>query len=919
MLVVRVGNVYSQIFGDVPERVDNILKRDLSFYKKDYVHTYAYKQGKWDGRVRLYQSGAPFYTGLLGGAVERLKQNSVPFQITDLRNRTENNCPEINWDPPDGYEERPYQDTAVEESISCTRGIMDIATGGGKTVMVADLLGRIRVKPFLFYVQSRDLMRQAMDTLRDYLHCDIGQIGDKKIEIRDVNVVMQQLAVRALHLDDQFDARAYKYDEVDLWDDDEVMPEGDMRQVADLIRNARGLYFDECIRGDSVVTTEYGLQTIEQAFLQKSRYVQTCDGNRIVMRPIRNWWKHKGRATIDISVSSGEVLSCTKNHMVLTRSGWVEAGKLKVGDQVLSASVAVEHGLKGINMAALDGMFSDISLGHEDAQGNNGALFSTTISMEPQGAPADVGKAWDSNTRHSINSSMPKEAGAITSLLSGMTSRESGASTTSLQLPKKHRQSLAPVLAIPPSFSRTIGPRTADYRQTTGFASRNGSVTRPTFCSDMGCDGGGVIILDTEKSGHQCIRDACQHLPKYTTPCTSRMSKWLRGMCLNESERLDLPGGSVMTGRSTGGICSYTQNPFRLANMRLSKSGLLTKVSEVRFAPTEPKGRTSCCCTKIACARSGNALSSTSQPACCTRWVTVTAVQESGCADVFDIEVEDLHCFFANGILVHNCHHTASATCKDVLSASERAYWRYGGTATVEREDGEDLFIQALFGRKIVEIPAAYLVKNGYLVRAGVFFVPVVTTGLQSDHYGTVYKHAVVNNEEVANTVAETSMYMASLGYANLILVTQISHGKKLQKLIPGSVFLTGKDTSKKRKSAIDDVRNGDLNILIATSLADEGLDIKRLTAVHMVGSGASITRVPQRIGRVMRPFPNKNLAIAIYYHYVTEFLSKHGNRVKRMLNHNLAYDYVQCECPGDLKGKLLQYINRHESLFDCF
>lgn len=654
MLVVTVGNVYSQIFGEMPERIHEILGRDLSFYRDGYVHTYAYKEGRWDGRVRLYQPGKPFYTGLLGSALDRLKQNGISFRVKDVRERVEGNCPEIRWDPPEGYEERPYQDDAVTKSVEVTRGLLDIATGGGKTVVVADIIGRIRVKPFLFYVQSRDLMHQAIDTLQDYLHIHVGQIGDRKIDIRDVNVVMQQLAVRSLHLDEQFNANAYKYDEIDLWDEEEILPDTDMQRVAALIKEARGLYFDECVAGSSEITTEHGSQTMLQGFASRSEFVKTRDENKTVMRRIVKWWKHERRSVVTVYTRSGKSLTCTSDHTILTKSGWKRVRDMKIGEKVLVANAGVE------------------------------------------------------------------------------------------------------------------GQEGADY------------------------------------------------------------------------------------------ICSI-------------------------------------------------------------KWDVVVAIEETGVADVFDIEVEGVHCFFANEFLVHNCHHAASATCKDVLSASERAYWRYGGTATLEREDGEDLFIQALFGRKIVEVPAEYLVKAGYLVPAGVFFVPVTTQGLQSEHYGTVYKHAVVNNDEVAAMVADTAQYMASLGYSNLILVTQINHGKRLKKLIPNSEFLTGKDTSTKRKRVINEVRDGHLKILIATSLADEGLDIKCLTAVHMVGSGASITRVPQRIGRVMRPFPSKNFAVAIYYHYVTQFLSRHGNRVKRMLNHNKAYDYIQCDGVSSLKPKLLQYVNQHTSLFGGF
>jgi superfamily II DNA or RNA helicase len=49
--------------------------------------------------------------------------------------------------------------------------------------------------------------------------------------------------------------------------------------------------------------------------------------------------------------------------------------------------------------------------------------------------------------------------------------------------------------------------------------------------------------------------------------------------------------------------------------------------------------------------------------------------------------------------------------------------------------------------------------------------------------------------------------------------------------------------------------------------LADEGLDVPTLTAVHMVAPARAAARVEQRVGRIMRPAPGK--VQPVIYDYV--------------------------------------------------
>ena len=106
--------------------------------------------------------------------------------------------------------------------------------------------------------------------------------------------------------------------------------------------------------------------------------------------------------------------------------------------------------------------------------------------------------------------------------------------------------------------------------------------------------------------------------------------------------------------------------------------------------------------------------------------------------------------------------------------------------------------------------------------------------------------------------------------------------------------------------------------VIIATSLADEGLDIENLDVVHMVGAGASVTRVPQRIGRVVRlsPKTKKRYGMAFYYHYCTEYLYQHGFKAKRLVAAEPELEVIQTADLKDAWAELIRFMNRKESLF---
>jgi len=281
----------------------------------------------------------------------------------------------------------------------------------------------------------------------------------------------------------------------------------------------------------------------------------------------------------------------------------------------------------------------------------------------------------------------------------------------------------------------------------------------------------------------------------------------------------------------------------------------------------------------------------------------IVSIEAVGDERVYDISVEKDHCFFGNGILVHNCHHASSKMCVDVMAASPNAYWRFGGTATPYREDNAEIVLQGLFGRKIVDISASYLIDKGYLLTPYILFDKIHHEDVPNQ-YAAVYSHCVTKNEEFHEHVAKTANHLISRGLSTLILVQHYAHGEALKKLIPNTPFVTGKMSGKKRKQCIQDLRDKKIMCMIATTLADEGLDIPTLDAALLAGGGASSTRVNQRVGRTLRPdrsseFPRKKSIVVVYDHKA-RFLDNQTRKVRKLLKAEKKFNLINSS-GGDL------------------
>ena len=234
----------------------------------------------------------------------------------------------------------------------------------------------------------------------------------------------------------------------------------------------------------------------------------------------------------------------------------------------------------------------------------------------------------------------------------------------------------------------------------------------------------------------------------------------------------------------------------------------------------------------------------------------------------------------AEVVFFDECHHVPADTCFRVAMNTDLARYRYGLSATPYRADRQDMVIEAALGPKVAVFNASYLIERDYLVPPRVEFIHIPGKNIPEDRgYSDVYQSQIINNRKRNGIIARKAKELCGQGVSVLILVNQIKHGEILNDMIPDSVFVQGSDSAAKRKKALDHLRKKKLLVMIATTLADEGLDVPSLGCVILAGGGKSETKALQRIGRALRPHAGKTEALIFDFFDNAKYLCDHSRR----------------------------------------
>lgn len=230
-------------------------------------------------------------------------------------------------------------------------------------------------------------------------------------------------------------------------------------------------------------------------------------------------------------------------------------------------------------------------------------------------------------------------------------------------------------------------------------------------------------------------------------------------------------------------------------------------------------------------------------------------------------------------VCADECHGVGAKGPYDVLTACPAPY-RYGLSGTpLSRSDGGDMKLIAQTGEVVYEVSNKELIRLGVSTEVEVQFIPIDEDVPDALDWQKAYQKGVVENEPRNFVIVETCEKYVKDGLNCLILVKAIEHGVILDELLNAPhKFIHGDLSSEERRDAISDFRAGDLRILIATKILDQGVSINNIDVLVMAAGGKSRIQTLQRVGRGLRKGGNSDtLRVIDFSDMGNTYLAKHS------------------------------------------
>lgn len=211
------------------------------------------------------------------------------------------------------------------------------------------------------------------------------------------------------------------------------------------------------------------------------------------------------------------------------------------------------------------------------------------------------------------------------------------------------------------------------------------------------------------------------------------------------------------------------------------------------------------------------------------------------------------------GLIVDEAHSSASGTFSFVLSKATNAYYRLGISATpLDRTDKKSVFVIAQLGGIVHKTTSAELRARGFLADAAIKMVEV-EQGSTAPTWQGIYGECIVRSK-VRNQVVVEMVQKASK--PALVFVSQVKQGGILLPMLKRAglraELVWGEDDTEERRKAIADLVAGRLDVIVASSVFAQGVDIPSLKSVVNAAAGASVIQTLQRLGRGTRVTADK-------------------------------------------------------------
>lgn len=230
-------------------------------------------------------------------------------------------------------------------------------------------------------------------------------------------------------------------------------------------------------------------------------------------------------------------------------------------------------------------------------------------------------------------------------------------------------------------------------------------------------------------------------------------------------------------------------------------------------------------------------------------------------------------------VILDEAHHIKADTYYNTILKFTNATYKFGMTGSIDKKDKLlNLRLKAIFKDVVYRVSNQEMIDRGISAKPTVNMINITkpegimskrnfTGGYINGHYDEgVYVTGIVKNDYRNKIIVNFAKALVDSGKQTLIIVNHMEHGDRitteLRKLDINVEFTHGEVDKNVRTEQMAKAKAGELDVLVATSVLDEGVDISGFRALIMAGGYKSLRLVLQRVGRILRKKETDNTAL---------------------------------------------------------
>ena len=247
---------------------------------------------------------------------------------------------------------------------------------------------------------------------------------------------------------------------------------------------------------------------------------------------------------------------------------------------------------------------------------------------------------------------------------------------------------------------------------------------------------------------------------------------------------------------------------------------------------------------------------------------------------VYNLEVDGTHTYLANGVVAHNCHHSAAATYVAALqhlgAFTDDGPLVVGFTATLERADNAPL--GAVWQTVAYERGILWMIANGYLCD-----LRAIQVGTDADLAKLKVRHGDLQDAEigaellrsgaigqVAGAYVNYAHDRRGLAFTPTVQTAHVLAGALRERGISAEA-LDGTTHPEVRRAIVARLQTGETQVGVNCGIFTEGTDLPATAAVLIARPTRSRVLLTQQVGRGTRLHPGKDDCVVLDLAGVTQ------------------------------------------------